>query len=179
MQSRNVFTWLMVGLFSFIAGDVAAQLGKAPKPLYADPIYDGAADPVVIWNKKEKKWWIFYTNRRATIDDTTGVKWVHGIRIGIAESKDGKTWKYKDTANINYRPDVDYTFWAPDVIEHDGIYHMYLTYVPGIFSDWKHPRNIVHLTSKDLLKWKYESVVKLVNDKVIDASVFQLPDGTW
>jgi hypothetical protein len=26
----------------------------ASKPLYHDPVYDGAADPVVIWNKKEK-----------------------------------------------------------------------------------------------------------------------------
>src|SRR4029079_19348714 len=82
-------------------------------------------------------------------------------------------------ANINYRPDSGYTFWAPDVTEHNGIYHMYLTYVPGIFSNWNPPRNIVHLTSKDLLNWKYESTLQLINDKVIDASVFQLPDGTW
>src|SRR5215218_6201909 len=113
MQSRNAFGWLMILLSSFIAGDVAAQTGKAaPKPLYGDPIYNGAADPVVIWNKKEKEWWMFYTARRATIDDTTGVKWVHGTRIGIAESKDGRIWKYKDTANINYHPDGGYTFWA-------------------------------------------------------------------
>ena len=71
------------------------------------------------------------------------------------------------------------TFWAPDVIENNGLYHMYLTYMPGIFSDWKHPRNIVHFTSKDLMNWKYESKIKLVNDQVIDASVFQLPDGSW
>lgn len=161
---------------------------SAPKPLFADPIYDGAADPVVIWNKNEKKWFMLYTNRRATINDTTGVRWVHGTRIGIAESKDGATWKYRDTANINYRPVAEYTHWAPEVIEHHNIYHMYLTYVPGIFNDWNHPRNIVHLTSKDLFNWKYESTLKLVNarpddrvgrDKVIDACVYQLPDGDW
>jgi len=156
-----------------------AQDKPAPKPLYADPVHDGAADPVIIWNKKAKRWWMFYTNRRANVVDTTGVKWVHGTRIGIAESKDGRTWTYKDTANINYHPDKDYTFWAPDVIENNGTYHMYLTYVPGIFSDWKHPRSIVHLTSKDLLNWIYESKLKLVNDKVIDACVFGLPDGNW
>jgi beta-xylosidase len=158
---------------------LAQRGGPAPKPLYADPVHDGAADPVVIWNKAERKWWMFYTNRRANIEDSTGVKWVHGTRIGIAESGDGRTWTYKDTANINYRPDAEYTFWAPDVMEHNGIYHMYLTYVPGIFSDWKHPRNMVHLTSKDLRNWKYESKVSLVNDKVIDAAVFRLPDGSW
>lgn len=173
---RKIF--LFVFFISFIAA-ASAQTRQAPKPLYADPIFDGAADPVIIWNKKKKEWLMFYTNRRATINDTTGVKWVHGTRIGIASSKDGANWKYVDTANINYRPDEGYTFWAPDVIEHDGRYHMYLTYVPGIFSNWNHPRNVVHLTSKDLFNWKYESTLKLVNDKVIDASVFRLPDGSW
>ena len=167
-------------LFALHAFSVAAQQDNAaPKPLYTDPMHDGAADPVIIWNKKAKRWWMFYTNRRANVEDTTGVKWVHGTKIGIAESTDGRTWTYKDTAIINYRPNAGYTFWAPDVIEHNGTYHMYLTYVPGIFSDWKHPRNIVHLTSNDLLTWTFSSVVKLVNDKVIDASVFQLPDGSW
>lgn len=171
--------WYLFFLFCFcLVVSVNAQR-PAPKPLFGDAICDGAADPVVIWNKAEKKWWMFYTNRRATMEDTTGVKWVHGTRIGVAESKDGSSWTYKDTANINYRPDAGYTFWAPDVIENNGTYHMYLTYVPGIFETWNHPRNIIHLTSKDLLNWNHESTLKLVNDKVIDASVFQLPDNTW
>ncbi|WP_315817775.1 family 43 glycosylhydrolase [Paraflavitalea speifideaquila] len=151
----------------------------APKPLFRDPVYDGAADPVVIWNPAVKKWWMFYTNRRATMTDSSGVQWVHGTRIGIAESKDGIHWIYKDTANINYRPDAGYTFWAPDIIAYKGAWHMYLTYVPGIFDNWNHPRHIVHCTSKDLLNWTYESTLPLVNDKVIDASVFALPNGGW
>jgi beta-xylosidase len=158
---------------------LAQKADPAPKPVYADPVYDGAADPVIIWNKKEKAWWMFYTNRRANIDDSSGVRWVHGTRIGIATSTDGATWRYLDTANINYRPDEGYTFWAPDITEHNGLYHMFLTYVPGIFSNWNHPRNIVHLTSTDLLNWKYDSTLKLANDKVIDASIFRLPDGSW
>jgi hypothetical protein len=156
-----------------------SSMQPAPKPVYVDPIYDGAADPVVVWNNKEKKWFMLYTNRRANMADTTGVRWVHGTRIGIAESKDGAIWKYRDTANINYRPVAEYTHWAPEVIEHDGIYHMYLTYVPGIFNDWNHPRNIVHLTSPDLFNWKFESVLPLVNEKVIDACVIALPGGGW
>lgn len=170
---RNISVLCML----FISASLSAQKA-APKPLYDDPVYHGAADPVIIYNKQKKTWWMLYTNRRAAIDDTT-VQWVHGARIGITESKDGREWKYKDTANINYRPDERYTHWAPDVIEHNGIYHMYLTYVPGTFSNWNHPREIVHLTSSDLLNWQYESTLKLVNQKVIDASVFKLPDGTW
>lgn len=151
----------------------------APKPLFRDPVYDGAADPTIIWNRSEKKWFMFYTNRRANDTTIHGVAWVHGTRIGIAESDDGASWKYRDTADIGYRPDAGYTFWAPEVIDHNGVYHMYLTYVPGIFTDWNHPRTIIHLTSKNLLNWKYESTLKLVNEKVIDPCVLQLPDGTW
>jgi len=171
-------TVLPVFIFLMACFTAHAQSNIAPKPLYDDPVYHGAADPVIIYNKKKKCWWMFYTNRRASIVDST-VQWVHGTRIGIAESKDGINWKYKDTANINFRPDSGYTHWAPDVIEGKGTYHMYLTYVPGTFKDWSHPRVIVHLTSKDLLNWKYESTLKLVCEKVIDASVFKVNDSLW
>jgi len=165
-----------------IADSSFAQKKKgilADKPLFRDPIFDGAADPVIVWNKQEKKWFMFYTNRRANATNETGVTWVHGTRIGIAESKDGAKWKYRDTANINYRPTKDYTHWAPDVFEHNGTYHMFLTYVPGIFTDWNHPRYILHLTSSDLLNWDYKSTLNLENDKLIDACLYLMPNGTW
>jgi hypothetical protein len=164
-------------LFVFFQEQLAAQ-GPVPKPLYDDPVYHGAADPVIIYIKQKKIWWMLYTNRRASIEDST-VQWVHGTRIGIAKSKDGGIWKYVDTCNINYRPDLGYTHWAPDVIEHNGTYHMYLTYVPGTFKDWNHPRLIVHLTSQDLKNWEYQSTLKLVNEKVIDASVYKINDTLW
>jgi len=150
----------------------------AAKPLFRDPVFDGAADPVVIWNKKQKKWFMFYTNRRATDPNAKGVSWVHGTRIGIAESKNGVNWVYKDTCNIGYKlPQI--THWAPDVIEYKDLYHMYLTIVPGIFDGWYFPRYVIHLTSKNLIDWKFESKLKLASERCIDASVFQLPDGTW
>ena len=71
------------------------------------------------------------------------------------------------------------TYWAPEVIEHAGTYHMYLTYVPGIFTDWAHPRDIIHLTSKNLIDWDYQSTLKLSSDRTIDATVIKLPNGTW
>ena len=150
----------------------------APKPLFRDPVYDGAADPVVVWNKEKEMWFMFYTNRRANAEGLDGVTWVHGTHIGIAESQRGVNWTYLDTCNIGYR-NAEYSHWAPEVIEHAGLYHMYLTYVPGIFGDWRHPRNIIHLTSKNLVDWDYESILSLANDKVIDACVFRMPDGTW
>ncbi len=173
---------LIIFFFSALIIGHAQKIDKsgklASKPLYRDPVYDGAADPVVIWNKHEKKWFMFYTNRRANVSGLDGVTWVHGTRIGIAESSDnGATWQYRDTCNIP--PPYTETHWAPEVIEHNGMYHMYLSYVPGIFTNWNHPRHIIHLTSKDLINWKYESTLKLASDKVIDACIFKLPNGDW
>ncbi|WP_335964842.1 glycosyl hydrolase [Galbibacter sp. PAP.153] len=163
-----------------ICGIVNTQGQTADKPLYRDPVHDGAADPTVIWNEQANKWYMFYTNRRANVDSLDTISWVHGTQIGIAESSNGgASWKYKGICNIDYRPTEEYSYWAPDVIENKGIYHMYLTYVPGIFSDWYHPRKIIHLTSTDLLSWKFESELKLASERCIDADVIRLPNGKW
>lgn len=101
----------------------ASALTIAPKPLYRDPVYDGAADPTLLWNGSGHRWvW-----RRPT-------------------------WKYAGTANIQYgKP--DYTYWAPEVLQSNGVYHMYLSVVPVIFNDWNRLspasdscRSIKHLT---------------------------------
>jgi beta-xylosidase len=156
----------------------------APKPLFRDPEFDGAADPVVVWNFAERRWYMFYTNRRAKMPETEidGVSWVHGTKIGIAESRNGAEWTHKGTANIDLAKEFgvkDITYWAPEVIYGNGSYHMYLTIVPGVFKDWSHPRAIVHLTSQNLVDWKYESTLKLASEKVIDAGVTRLLDGTY
>ena len=166
-------------IFSVLFLPLIAQTRHiASKPLFRDTIYDGAADPTVIWNPKEKKWFMFYTNRRANDKNSKGVSWVHGTPVGIAASTDGAHWSYKQTCRINYALE-NATYWAPDVIEHNGIFHMYLTIVPGVFEDWNHPRYIIHLTSKNLLDWDFQSELKLASDRCIDASVFRLPNGHW
>jgi hypothetical protein len=181
MNTKFLFVCLLL-LISGLPAILLAQEQKdklAAKPLFRDPIYDGAADPTVIWNQNEQKWFMFYTNRLANVKGLDGVSWVHGTRIGIAESSDGgATWTYRDTCDIQYRL-TDYTHWAPEVVENNGLYHMYLSYVPGVFTDWNHPRWIVHLTSKNLINWKFESKLNLSSDRCIDACVFRLPDGTW
>lgn len=154
-------------------------LVPAAVPLFRDPIHDGAADPVVVWNRARKTWWMFYTNRRADLDDNSGVTWVHGTRIGIAESSDGGAhWHYVSEADIPVAQ-PDYTLWAPEVIDVGGTYHMFLTVVPGTFTDWKHLRRIQHLTSKDLLHWTPLADANLQSESTIDACVFRLPDGNW
>jgi hypothetical protein len=153
--------------------------GVAPKPLFRDPVFDGAADPVVIFNRAEKKWFMLYTNRRANVPDLKGVEWVHGTPIGIAESSDsGATWTYRGTADIRYG-DEPHSYWAPDVVYDRGTYHMFLTYVPGMHADWSGTRRIVHLTSSNLLKWDPADELKLASDRTIDATVVRLADGAW
>jgi protocatechuate 3,4-dioxygenase beta subunit len=148
-------------------------------PLFRDPIHDGAADPVVVWNRARKRWWMFYTNRRADLADTNGVTWVHGTHIGIAESADGgANWKYVSEADIPV-PTPETTLWAPEIIDTGGTYHMFLTVVPGTFTGWNHPRHILHLTSKDLLHWKPLANANLESDRTIDACLFRLPSGLW
>ena len=181
VTTRILIIILMITVL--VSGIVQAQKSgqkiPADKSLFRDPIYDGAADPVVIWNSAEKKWFMFYTNRRANAEGLNGVTWVHGTRIGIAESEDGgATWKYRDTCDIHFG-NANFTQWAPEVVEFKGLYHMFLTVVPGIFSDWRHPRDIVHLTSKNLISWDYVSTLKLSSERCIDACVFRMPDGSW
>ncbi|MBI5380919.1 MAG: family 43 glycosylhydrolase [Opitutae bacterium] len=156
----------------------------AAKPLFRDPVYDGAADPVVIWNPAVQRWWMFYTNRRANAADLPGVTWVHGTRIGIAESEDrGATWSYLRTADIELPPEFGgekTTHWAPDIVRaDDGTWRMFLTVVPGIFAKWEGSRHIVQLTSRDLVQWRKARRLPLASARAIDAGVLRLPDGTW
>jgi hypothetical protein len=160
--------------------DTTSTAKPAPKPLYRDPVHDGAADPSLIWNRAKHKWMMFYTNRRADMSSPPhDVAWIHGTQIGVAESSDGGvTWKYVGTADIPYgKP--DYTFWAPDLLWDHGKYHMFLTVVPGTFHDWNAAREIIHLTSKDLSHWKFDSQLPLSSDRTIDPCVLKLDDGSW
>lgn len=181
-----VTRFLFVALLASALGAFALPAGKrAPRPLYRDPPFDAPTDPVLCFNAERGKWLMYYTARRGNLtpEQAPGFTWVHGTEIGVAESGDGgATWNYLGTAGIDYgraaHPE-GITYWAPEVIWHVGVYHMFLTVVPGIFNDWDHPRSIVHLTSSDGLKWAALGPVDLHSDRVIDAAVIQLRDGTW
>lgn len=152
---------------------------EARAPLFRDPVYDGAADPVVIWNRDEQAWWLLYTNRRANVP-CEGFAWVHGTDIGIASSKDGgRTWAYRGVLQGLEFERGRNTFWAPEILWHGGLYHMYVSYVPGIPVDWRTTRHIIHMTSKNLWDWQFESRLNLSSDKVIDACIYRMSDQTW
>ena len=101
----------------FVTVAAFSQQGRpAPNPLYRDPVYDGAADPVVVYNKQEKKWWMLYTNRRANMQNAQGVDWCHGTRIGIAESADAAVFRLPDgTWRLWYNNEPDgKSIWYAD-----------------------------------------------------------------
>lgn len=156
----------------------------APKPVFRDPIYDGAADPVVIWNPFREKWWMYYTNRRATETHLPGVSWVFKTPIGIAESSDGANWSYVGTANFPNLPaeagGENATLWAPDIVcGDDGKWHMFLSIQAGVAERWGGvPGFIAHLTSNNMQDWEYERRFDLPIGSY-DADVIRMPDGTW
>lgn len=159
---------------------LAAPAAVAPKPLFRDPVHDGAADPSTVYNPRTREWVIFYTNRRADLpmDDARDYRWVHGTAIGTARSKDGTHWRYGGVAAIPAAC-TGATLWAPDVERFAGKWHMWVTVVPGIVRDWNAPRFLVHLTSRDLKRWACGERLELGSDRVIDASVVALPAGGY
>ncbi|MDP3177839.1 MAG: hypothetical protein Q8M76_08035, partial [Spirochaetaceae bacterium] len=150
-----------------------------PSPLFRDPVHDGAADPVIIYSPHERAWLIFYTNRRADVEEE-GFSWVHGTDIGIASSSDGgRSWHYRGIARGLEIEEGLNTFWAPEILFADGLYHMYVSYVRGTPATWDFPRRILHYTSADLGGWTFRTALDLSSDRVIDACVHRLPGGRW
>lgn len=147
-------------------------------PLFRDPIYDGAADPVLIWNREAKEWWMLYTNRRATAEDRN-VAWVHGTDIGIASSIDGKEWVYRGTIEGLNTEWGRNTFWAPEIYWHEGTYHMYVSYIQGVPDRWGHQADMLHYTSRDLIAWTFRSKLNISDSKIIDACIYQMPGGKF
>jgi hypothetical protein len=161
----------------------------APAPLVIDPIFGNAGDPTAVYNHADHTLWIFYTQRRAGSPAMLPFTWYHGAEIGLASSPDGgQHWFYRGTAEgLNFQPGRN-THWAPDVIWHDGRYHMFVTFLQGIPITAAegakggpdiNPRLIVHYTSTNLMQWTLVGRIELSSDKVIDPVVQPLPDGTW
>lgn len=150
-------------------------------PLYRDPVFDGAADPVLVFNRAERAWWMVYTSRRANVPGLPGVSWVHGTDLGVASSADGgATWCYRGTlAGL----DIEWgrhTYWAPEIIDDGETYHIYVSVIRGVPIQWPgHERQIRHYTSPDLICWSYESTLELSSDYVIDACVAAVPGGGY
>jgi len=185
------------------AAPVRIDIGAAPAPLYDDPVWHGASDPVVIWMPGKGEWWMYYTQRRATLPDARGVDWVHGSAIAIATSADGLNWKYigvvqgrlpaaddSPARELGNPLDSSSTWWAPTVFWEGGNgmsgggrpgdrLHMFVTLVHGIFTSWTGTRTIEHFTSTDGVNWTYVSSLPLASQRAIDPSVHRIGDAWY
>ena len=170
--------------FCLLASLTSAQTDSIPKnhiapaPLFRDPVTDGAADPVLIWNREEKKWWMLYSQRRANTE-AAGVAFCYGTDIGVASAEDnGQTWVYRGTLNLEFEHGKN-TFWAPDIVYQNGEYHMFVVYIQGVRSHWGGQARMAHYVSKNLWNWKFIGFLKLSSETVIDASLFKDDKGIW
>lgn len=180
MNVSNVLSPILIVISLILCCELSfsQQIRKAPAPLYRDPVYDGPADPVVIWNRAEKNWWMLYTQRRANVEGAD-VAYCYGTAIGIAVSeKNGHDWAYKGALSLDFEPGQN-TFWAPDIVYENGLYHMFVTYIQGVRNHWGGQARIVHYTSVDLWKWEHIGDLKLTSDKIIDPSLIRATDGIW
>lgn len=150
----------------------------APAPLFRDPETDGAADPVLIWNREEKKWWMLYSQRRANTE-APDVAYCYGNDIGIASAEDnGQTFVYRGKLDLEFEKGRN-TFWAPDIVYQNGEYHMFVVYIKGVRIHWGGEARLAHYVSKNLWDWKFLGFLKLSSNNVIDASLMKMPDNTW
>lgn len=150
-----------------------------PAPLYRDPIYDGAADPMVIRKEADNQYYMFYTQRRAT-QQVEGVSFAYGTAIGVAQSNNGRNWHYRGILDLDFEFGHN-TFWAPEIVysADEALYHMYVTYIQGIYTRWEGVATLEHYTSPDLFHWEHIGPLSFGSSRVIDPCVYPLPTGGW
>ncbi len=153
---------------------------KVPAPLFVDPIYNGPADPMMIRNEQTGKYYIFYTQRRASTAEEGSVAYCYGSMIGVAESDDGAYWYYRGALDLDFEFGHN-TFWAPEIVwdSASGLYHMFVTYIRGIHHTWGGEASIRHYTSEDLFHWKHLGKAEINSTRVIDPCLYPLPTGGW
>jgi sucrose-6-phosphate hydrolase SacC (GH32 family) len=178
----NIRSWILSLVMIGIGISNAQQIDikNAPAPLYRDPLYDGIADPSIIWDHSDNKWIMYYTQRRASMINLKGVEYCYGSAIGMASSRDnGVSWHYIGTANLPQPDSGLNTFWAPEVVYDTlrGIYHMFVTYIKGVYENWGGERQLFRYTSKDKINWQFAEDIGTTG--CIDAMVFQMKDGYW
>ena len=181
---------LVVVAKSASAGPVGSPLASAAtftlattRAAFDDPTWHGAADSCPCWNVQAGRVFVYYTTRRAGLTTGKAVEWMFGSSIGIASTSDGFDWKYegiaRGDAQLSDAETDKITWWAPHVFRDGGTYHMYVTFVDGIYDDWTGKAFIKHFTSTDGLRWTYQDIVDTGDARCIDPCVMRINDRWW
>jgi hypothetical protein len=125
-------------------------------PLFRDPVFDGASDPVLIRNRL-----------RALLVDAlhqpASDRADEGGRVGPRERRRSgvlsTTVARPGAIGASSTSDHEFgrnTFWAPEVTWANDLYHVFVSYIRGVPDQWAgHARHIHHYVSEDLLKWDH------------------------
>ncbi|TWT82773.1 Glycosyl hydrolases family 43 [Planctomycetes bacterium CA13] len=121
---------------------------------------------------------MFYSQRRANLKYLPGVGYCYGTDIGMAESTDGgQTWNYIGEAiGLEYEGGRN-SWWAPEVVYANAQYHMFVSRIKGIYTEWGGVAVMLHFTSDDLRNWTFSDELPMHN--VIDPAIFPMTDGNW
>ena len=151
---------------------------SAPRPLFADPHYNGSCDPEVVWNEAAKEWFIYYTARRASRKTGTYV----GTPLGVISSPDLIHWTFRGYCSFDGKkglPDNADTHWAPGVIAADGQLHMFATYKDNATPPWGGKGVIRHYVAPlddPVHGWKLAGIPGFQQPDPIDASLIRVGD---
>jgi hypothetical protein len=173
------YIWLILLIFPFWLN---AQNGKTiPTPLFIDPNYHGSCDPEVVWNATDKHWYIYYTSRRATLENL-----FTATPLGVIRSKDLANWEfvgYCKFDGIGGTKDMPSTFWAPAIIAEKDELHMFVTWKPDTTTEkgaWGGAAKIVHYKtplSNPINGWQKVADMHDSTYNSLDATVFKKEDG--
>ena len=150
-----------------------------PAPLYKDPIFNGPADPMVIKKESDGLFYMFYTQRRAN-QNVENVSYCYGSAIGVAESPNGRDWHYRGALNLEFEFGHN-TFWAPEIVydSKKNVYHMFVSYIRGVYLNWGGDSRIEHYVSDDLFYWTHINGLEFGSARIIDPCLYLLPNGVW
>ena len=171
--------------------------GDGVPPFYADPVFDAAHDPELVWHEGESCWWMIYLQNRYNspyYDPAGSCPYCVYTDIGLASTPDaGKTWIYRGVAegldlpvalrnasDPSTRPPAAQsqqyggaTWWRPAVVRHGGLYHGFWVYNPDPGLAMRSSGlKIVHYTSRDLKQWEFAEVARN-NPVAYDSVVFR------
>lgn len=178
---QQLFKLLLIGVLVF-AG-VACNKNSVPAPLFVDPNYHGSCDPEIIKNTTDGYYYIYYTARRSLLQNNF-------VRtpIGVIRSKNLTDWEfmgYCQFDGIGGQKDADATFWAPAIVSHKGMLHMFVTWKPDTCTTagpWGGPSYIVHYAASEtdpLNGWQKMSALHGDSLNALDATAYIKNDSCY